>query len=265
MVAPVLTDYQYQFKDTGMLLNGDNTLPFIDIKKVTGLGMTEFEAHIDELDGDHGGLVTVRYAKQRTIILEGDVYASPTTIQTTLDALTANFLPDDIEYPFYFKQPGPAQRYVNAKAVALHIEEDQLRRIGSSPIQIQLIGPKPEKRVDNALATRGGGSWGDASIPNTGNAYAYPKYTVVGPFSTFKMAYTGTNAFLLITYGASSSDTFVIDFRAKMITLNGTVANGLITSGGFWGAEPGSNFAATFEYTGGPPTSATLASYSAWL
>lgn len=270
MAAPNLSDYQYQFKDSGFLLNGPSTLPFVDIQKIDGLGMASYDPVINDIDGAHGSSIYVKYAKGRIVVIDGLLYASPTTIQTTIDTITANFLPDDVEYPFYFKQPGVSQRYVSGKSLGAKFDEDTLRRIGSCGIQIQIGCPYPVKRIDNATVTQTVFPASNVSIPNNGNTNSYVKYTVVGPWSILKFAYTQTNENQIITLQtpAIAGDTVVVDFRTKTVTKNGINISGQVTyGGGWWPVIPGTNAAATIELQagGGTPTSVAVDSYSAWL
>lgn len=59
MAAPTLTDYQYQYGDSGFLINGGASLPFIDVDKVTGLDTPSIEVKDIDYDSQHGGYVYV--------------------------------------------------------------------------------------------------------------------------------------------------------------------------------------------------------------
>ena len=63
MAAPVLNMYEYQFKDSGVLLNGGASLPFIDVLKVTGLDLPPIETGDIDYDSQDGGFVYARFVQ----------------------------------------------------------------------------------------------------------------------------------------------------------------------------------------------------------
>lgn len=264
MVAPTLSDYQYQFKDNGFLINGGNTLPFIDVHKVQGLGMAEFDVHIDDIDGQHGSSIYAKYAKGRIVVIDGVLYANPSTIQVTLDTLSDNFLPTDVEAPFYFKQPGVAQRFLNAKALACHYDEDTLRRIGACPIQIQVGAGYPAKlsEKDSAVALTAGVSFGTI---NNGKIATYPKFVVTGAYSSLRFTNNAASGPLNLIYTAIAGDVTVLDFLNRTVTINGNLNNS-VASGTWWSFDPGVGVSISYSViSGATPTSVTLTTYNGWL
>lgn len=264
MAAPVLSDYRYMYKDTGILLNGDwdGSYPgFIDVEKVSGLDLPDFEPASYDNDGQHGGNTFVKYAKQRTIVIEGVMYTTAASADVFLEKLIANFLPDNVSWPFYFKPSGVAQRYVNAKAIALKSDIDTARRIGSAPIQIQLVAEDPTKRVDNANQVMTSGT--NYTIANTGTIATYPIVTIVGAFTAITFTNNDTAKTLTITTTRIAGDVTVVDFRQRSVTING-IQSSSVASGTWWPIMVGGD-SVKATVTGGPPTSITMASYSGWL
>ena len=61
MAAPTLQEYEYQYKDTGIKLNGSVAVPFVDITKVTGLGLATVSASTADVCGAPGGSVYCKF------------------------------------------------------------------------------------------------------------------------------------------------------------------------------------------------------------
>lgn len=264
MAAPVLSDYRYQYKDTGLVLNGDwdASYPgFIDISKVSGLDLPDFEVASYDNDGQHGGTTFAKFAKQRTIVLEGTMFTNAASADIFFEKILANFLPDNTAWPFYYKPSGVAQRYLNAKAIACKSDLDTARRIGSAPIQIQLIAEDPVKRVDNANQVMTSGT--NYALANTGTVDTYPIVTIVGAFTAITFTNNDTGKTLTITTTRIAGDVTVVDFKQRSVTING-VQNSAVASGTWWPLTVGGD-SVKATVTGGPPTSITIATYSGWL
>lgn len=265
MAAPNLSDYQYQFKDTGFLLNGPSTLPFVDVSKVTGLDLPDYDIKEDDVDGQNGSLIVVRFSKHRVITIEGTIYANPATVETTMDVLRGNFLPDDVEWPFYFKLPGVSQRYCKCKAMGLKADQDALRRIGSSSFLITLGAPNPHIRIDNANVTLAVAST-NYPVTNSGNDKTYPTITISGgTMTSITLTNQSTGESLTVTRSFITSDQVVVDMRNGIVYVNG-IQNSAVATGTFWGIGAGQTNNIRFTWAGTTvASSVVVSSYSGWM
>jgi phage-related protein len=262
MAAPALEDYQYQFKDAGILLNSDD-YPFFDVEKVSGLDLPDTDPNIDDIDGQHGGTVFVNYVKPRTIVVEGTLYADPTSIEATIDSCISNFIPDNALEPFYFKHPGVAQRYINSKAIAFKSDTDSLRRIGQGAFQIQLVAPDPRKYVVNPDIIMNAGI--DYSLVNEGNTNSYPVVTIEGAFTTLTLTNNSQTRSVKLTTTRVAGDITIVDFATRSVTINGVQNSAVVTTAQWWDIPAGGGQTTKYTVTGGPPTTVTLSTKQAWL
>lgn len=263
MVAPVLSDYQYQFRDDGVLLNGDwnASLPgFIDIQSVTGLSLPDIESTEFEFDGMHGGISFAKYVKSRTIVLDGILYTTTSLVDSVIDKLIVNFMPNELDYPFYFKGAGIGQRYLNCKPLSFKADVTTLRRIGSCEVQFQLKADNPIKRNDNPTTTATSGTTYD--LTNSGNVDTYPIVTITGAYSSVTIRNSTTNKVLVVTGPRVVSDITVLDFRMKSLLVNG-LQKSSFASGVWWEFIPGLNNIVLTAV--GSPTSMQVNTYSGWL
>jgi len=266
MVAPVLADYEYQFKDTGFKLNGASVLPFFDVTKVTGLSdLPEYDVKEDDIDSQDGGLIYVKYSKHRIITVEGILYANPATIETTIDTLIANFQPDNLDWPFHFKLPGVAQRYVSCKTYGFKSDEETLRRLGQANCLLTFGAENPHKKVDNPnlqLVTAGT----NYAVTNSGLVATAPTITITGgTMSVINLTNQTTGKTLTLTRSFVTSDVTVVDMRRNVVYVNG-IQNSAISSGSFWDIGAGVTASLRFTFTGSAaPTSVIVASYSGWM
>jgi hypothetical protein len=267
MAAPVLNDYEYQYKDTGFKLNANVALPFLDVSKTTGLSdLPDYDAKIDDVDSQDGGLIYAKFSKSRIITVEGILYVSPSTVEATIDTLIANFTPDNTDWPFYFKHPGVAQRYINCKALGFKSDVETLRRIGASNCLITLGAENPIKRVDNAnltLAVAGT----NYNVTNSGLAVTYPIITITGgTASVIVLTNSSTGASLTLTRSFIGSDVTVVDMRRRVVYVNGVQNSAVVTAGSFWTIGASTTVSLKYTFTGTvAPTSVVVASYSGWM
>lgn len=257
MAAPVLNAYEYQFKDNGMLINGSAALPFIDVNKVAGLDMPNTDGRIVELDSRHGGYGFSRYTNVRTIVIDGVLYAAPTTIDVTTDALKTNFAPDDIEYPFYFRGAGVAQRYIMCKSLGVRYDIERLRSYGACNVQFQLFAGDPRAYVNNADQAMVAGTL--YTPANGGNVETYPIITIVGAFTAITLTNQTTGKSVVLTTTRVAGDVTVVDFLKRNVTVNGVRMSGVVTTRGWWNIAAGGGNQVKYTVAGGPPTSVTLA------
>jgi len=237
MVAPVLNPYEYQFTDTGVLLNNSTALPFIDISNIQGLDLPAIDSVDSEYDSRHGGYVYSRFVKIRTIVLDGTLYANAASIDTTIEALIANFMPRIADAPFYYRGAGVAQRYIMCKPVGFNFNITALRNNGSCDIQIQFKAGDPVKYVDDAdTAVTSGTAY---AITNNGNTETYPVFTISGVAAEVAMVNTDTGETVTHTFTTDADDSIVVDFKTRSCLLNGVKNSSYLTSLGWWSFKPG--------------------------
>lgn len=241
MAAPVLTDYEYQFKDDGIKLNGNVVLPYIDVDSVKGIDLAEIEVTEADVDGVHGGVIIADFFKARTIVIDCTIYAVSTTIDAFMDQLHANFMPTSDYYPFYFKGAGIVQRFILCKSVGLKYDIDTLRRVGSCRAQIILKAGDPRKYVETTEALSSGNY---ITRTNSGNIPTYPIYTITGGTQTvtaFRNGSTGRQ--ISINNAMALSDILTVDFNRKMVFINGIRQSSVLGTGfvDWWEVRPGSN------------------------
>jgi len=213
MAAPTLNDYELQYKDTGVLLNGTSAVPFWDVTKITGLvDFPEFDPKIQDLDGRHGSFVAATFFKHRTIIIDGTLYANVASVDASVQTLRSSLLPDNLDYPFYFKLPGQTQRYLNAKGIGFNCDIDTARRIGTAAFQVQLVAPDPRHYVDGTPV-----NWTtnvNFNLTNNGNVTLGPVILLTAA-STTTASITVTNVAtgqgVTLSFSVTASDALIID------------------------------------------------------
>lgn len=237
MAVPVLNTYEYQFMDTGVLLNGSTSVPFVDIQKVKGLDIPTIDPHVTDYDSQHGGFIQAAYVTTRTIVLDGIVYANTLTADVFADALTTNFMPRFSDAPFYFKGAGISQRYIMCKPIGFNCDLDNLRSYGASNVQFQLQAGDITKYTDNAdLAMVNNNNY---VVNNAGNLPTFPKITLTGGFSTASFVNVTTGQTVTIVTNRIAGDVTVVDLKTRSVTINGIRNSGVVTTSGWWSLASG--------------------------
>ena len=237
MAAPVLNMYEYQYGDSGVLLNGSPSLPFIDILKVSGLDLPPIEAGEIDYDSQNGGFIYARFVTARTIIFDGVLYANPSTIDQTLQTLRNNFSPSETDTPLYVRDAGLTQQYIMCKPIGLKYDVDRLRGYGACNIQIQLKAGDPTRYIDKAnLAMTAGTNY---SITNNGNTITWPRLITAGPFTELAVVNNNTGETVGLVFTADADDDIILDFKTRSLLINDVNASGLLTSIGWWPFRPG--------------------------
>lgn len=266
MAAPVLNDYEYQYKDSGFRLNQNLVAtPFFDATKLTGLSdLPEYDAKIDDVDSIDGGIIYVKYSKHRIVTIEGILYVSPATVDATLETLVANFTPDNIDWPFYFKHPGISQKYLLGKALGFASDVETLRRTGACNCLITIGCQDPVKRLDNGDVNLSNGS--NISISNAGPTKTWPTFVITGGVGT-QIVVTNNLSGGTLTLARSfiGTDVTTIDMRNRVVFVNG-VQNSTGVSGNFWGLDGNSSRNVKYTWTGSTlPSSVVFKSYNGWM
>lgn len=262
MAAPSLADYTYQYKDTGILLNGTAS-PIWDVEKIKGLvdfpGLTPYTS---DYDGAHGGAIYVAYFDTRTIVIDGTMYASsPSGVDTANEAMKATLIPDGIDYPFYFKHPGITQRYVMATVLDYKADVDTGRRIGMMPYQIQLGCDDPLFYIDNSNQAMALNT--NVTVSNTGNVESFPIITVTGIFTTLNVFGPNGNNMVFSVSTSAAGDVVTFDSGNRQLKKNGVDVTSTYSSG-TWPSAPKGNSTWRVTVGTGTPT-VSIASKNAFV
>jgi hypothetical protein len=227
MVAPTLNNYEYQYKDTGVLLNqATSTVPFWDVEAINGIAdLPELSVDILDLDGRHGSFVYSKFYKHRVIEFNGTLYASVTDADTPIETFKGLFIPDGTEYPLYWKHPNKSQRYFLAQPQTFKSDVEAGRRVGKIPFNIVWLCGDPRSFID--LSTI---NWttnvNTSSFTNAGN--------VSGPLIVNITANTTTTASIVVQnvtqgrtvtlgFPITSGQTISIDTETWIVRVNGLV------------------------------------------
>lgn len=133
---------EYKFTDEGVVLNSSPTLPFVDITSIDGVDSTSTRLNQHDREGMHGGYVSSEFESTRTITIEGNIYATPTTVEAYLDTLKTNFQPTRRDRKFYMTTE-TGERFVWGKSQGLRYKKDSFRRLGIIPFQVQIVCADP--------------------------------------------------------------------------------------------------------------------------
>jgi len=266
MAAPTLLDYEYQYKDTGILLNQNaSVMPFWDVNKVGGLSdFPDLDYDVLDLDGQHGGFVTGNYFHHRMVIPEGTLYCGPSDVETNNELLKATITPDGVDYPLYWKHPSKAQRYFLAKPIAYKADVEAGRRTGRMPFQLQFGCTDPRSYIDiTSFAWTAGSNY---TFTNAGNAATGQVISITATSSTtanITVANITTGLSFSFSKAITSGQVLTIDVEKLVFKVNGVIVNVALTlTGGAWPvALPGLN---TWKVTSNIGNG-TVAAKSAWL
>jgi hypothetical protein len=163
---------QYLYRDDGIVLGSDATLPFVDILNVQGLDSAETRATVKDHEGTDGGFVESKYDKLRTVVISAVAYTSPTAYEAYMDQLKANFASDDTVNPFYF-QTDAGQRVVFGKSQGLKYEKTNERNYGKQQFSVTLLCP--DSRIYSPDAVTSGPIYlGSATVAGRGYPKGYP-------------------------------------------------------------------------------------------
>jgi hypothetical protein len=145
-----MDNYTFQYQDTGIILNTDPPTPwgglgstFVDVTNVQGLSNAPYRVTERDREGQDGGYVDAEHELMRVIVLEATVYAPQDLLESFLENLKSNFAPGKKARPFYFKAPGVSARVVFCKSYGIKYDWSTARRVGTMPIQIQLVAEDP--------------------------------------------------------------------------------------------------------------------------
>lgn len=264
MVAPTLQDYEYQFKDTGVLLNGSTT-PFWDVEKITGLAdLPEMDAKVLDYDGKHGSSVYTKYVKHRVIVIDGTLYTSATNFDAPLLTMRTSVIPDGVDYPFYYKHPNLSQRYHMVKPVAFNCDVDTMRRIGAGKFQLQLIAGDPRAFVDASVNWTNNVNF---NLNNGGNVNTGPLVTISATSTTtanITVQNNDTARAISFSTAVTTGNVITIDLDALAVKVNGAYRPVAITLSGSDWPEARAGFTDSWKVTSNVGNG-TITNKSAWL
>lgn len=238
MVAPTLTDYSYQYKDSGVLLNADSSnFPFWDVTKIAGLAdLPDLDYDVLDLDGQDGGFVTGNFFHHRMLIPEGTLYCLPSDVETNNELLKATLLPDGNDYPFYWKHPNKAQRYFMAKPIGWHADVDTGRRTGKMPFQLQLGCTDPRSYIDLSVVNWTAGT--NYTFTNAGNTLTSQFISITATSTTtaaITVANVTTGRSFSFSTAVNSGQIMTIDVEKLLVTVGGLKRSVNFTlTGSFW-------------------------------
>jgi hypothetical protein len=272
-------DYTFQYKDDGIILNGDidpsdPTLPFVDVTGVTGLDSGEFRVQDRTYEGGDGGFMDSGFKDMRVVVISATIYGD----ESYLEQLRANWKPFKRGengfvggYPFYYSADG-LYRKVIGRSLGMQYDWAQLRRTGRTEAQFQLKCEDPtiydaatkESQHLSLLPitvsgygyprgyprTYGGGlsGGGGVNVSNNGTAISYPQITINGPCDNPYIINdswpTQTLPRIKLAGSLGVGDQIVIDMLYRTIRLNGTAnrRNWISPPYDWWGLLPGDNF-----------------------
>lgn len=145
-----LNDYEFKLNDNGVILNGDGSIPFVDIKKVVGLDSAPYRETVRDHEGTDGGFFDAEFEKGREVILEGSIFTDSSSVEPYLDSLKENFEPVLSPVPFYFKSTGVDERVIFVKSRGVRFDWEMARRIGITYAQFLMYAEDP-RIYDNEI------------------------------------------------------------------------------------------------------------------
>ena len=259
-------DYEFQFKDTGVVLNTDAVAdaPFVDITKVSGLDNSPYRITERDREGQDGGFVDAEFEKLRTIVLEGTVYSPQDQIAGYLDTIKANYAPVTSSQPLYLKAPNTSDRVVFCKSYGARYDWDTAMRIGTTPVQFTLVAEDPTiydavpTTISVGLPVEGAGraydkaydygygaesTGGTIAFTNGGNKPATATITILGPIINPTVAHSVSGKQLRFNIELADGQALVIELRDRTVLLNGTAnrRSSLINTSQWFMIEPGVN------------------------
>jgi hypothetical protein len=247
MTAPSLDDYQYQFTDTGIVIDPNTQDPetsaLWDLERIEGLDMPEIRLQEQDRDGAHGSFAFAKYTRSRAITITGAVRVPEESgVEEYLDSLKVNYAPSENPLPFYYKHPNVAQKVINCNSLGVRYPVDIAWNIRYVPFQILLIaedprayGPEITVGPVGLPVTSGGMSWpmtfnfgpttaqvgGHMDCYNSGNSEAYPVITINDAVQSPRIKNLTTGNELTVDYTLKDGDQLVLDTRTRTLYLNG--------------------------------------------
>jgi hypothetical protein len=281
-----LNDYTFQLDSTGVTLNTDVTIPFVDIDKVSGLDSAPYRETVRDHEGNDGGFMDAEFEKGRDVILEGTIYANTANVEAYLDTLKANYAPVQTPIPFYIKAPGVVERLVFVKPRGVRYDWATARRLGITSAQFLMYAEDP--RIYDAsqstlninyggdtglgfsfnigfnLDFGGGATPGGGSVTNSGNRPTPPTFIILGPVTNPTITNATSSHTMLFNIILGAGETLTINTRDRTVYLNGTAnRRNVMASPDWFFLDPGTTFI-TYGGLTGAGSSVQVIYRSAW-
>lgn len=223
MAPPTLSDYQYQFRDSGPVMNG-NSFPMWDVTRIDGIHDVKIKADVIEADMRHGGFIFARYMDPRPISIAGTLQASTGDLSTPIAAMRAVFVPDitDVNAPLYIKVPGVSQRSYLCKPTTFQIAHDRNVALKRAEFQFQLEAEDPRAYSEETTTnfTSGVGQ----NLTNLGDFVSHPigqGSVTSGQAVTWRLENSTLGFWVQIQFTAAASGTVIVDTSTRTVSLNG--------------------------------------------
>lgn len=238
-----LSDNTFRLNDTGVTLNTDAVLPFVDITKVSGLDNAPYRETLRDHEGVDGGFIDAEFEKGRDIILESIITCSVSNIEAYLDSLKANFAPVTTPIPFYFKAPNVVERVIFVKPRGIRYDWETARRIGTTNAQLMMYAEDPriyDSTLTNITVNYGGDSgfglafsfafsvdFGGGAVPagtaviNSGNRDTPVIFTITGPITNPIIYNTTSGHSLAFNITLAAAETLLINTRDHTVYFAG--------------------------------------------
>lgn len=266
MVVPTLSDLTFQFKDDGVLLNGD-VLPFMDVTNVQGLDSATFRTGFKSTEGQDGGTLEADFEDTRTIVIEGNIYAdNHIQLEDVIDDLKANYAPSRVYEPFYFKQTNGNVRQAFCKCTSgFRSDWSSMKRVATTKFQITL--QCADTIIYGTQLWTLPGALDQSPAPGFSFPFSFPfsfGSTVTGPTvytltnygnrpAPFNLRLSGSgfrnptivsdtvSRQLGLTIDIGATDFLDIDFGLRKVKLNGASRRGAVDDEEWFLLQPGDN------------------------
>jgi len=261
---------QYSFSFNSQVFGGEGS-PY-QILSVDGLESLPGIRNQDDNRGFADGMFSGRdfYAGRTISIIFNTFGLGATSAQENFNHIQSYLLPQTSgTTPLYFFFPGSGTQFVNARVRGLRTTVDPNYTYGYITSQVEFFCPDPRYYNTNQQTatmtysaptgriydrtydlTYGGGSVAlQTTITNSGWTTTYPNILIKGPIIDPQIGNQTTGNTLYFDVSMIAGDELNIDLLNKLITFNGASARNLLTSGTWFGAQPGNNIY-TFQGTG---------------
>lgn len=284
----MVVDLVFRLGANGTELNTDATpnAPFVDIKRVYGFDSAPIRETERDHEGVDGGFLDAEFEKGRPLMMDGEVFATPSTLENYLDQLKAEWAPSPTPVPFFFKAPGQAERLMFVKPRGLRYDWEENRRRGVMRVQFVFYGEDPRiySSTLTSIAILYGGIGGNgfpfnfgfdlnfgggllpsgSAVNNAGNRSTPATLLIAGPIDKPFVANDTVGAQLFFDTFLDTGDTLIVDTGNKTVILNGVTNRRSVLIAPTWFLlKPGDNFIRFGGNSGGAPT-VTVQFRSAW-
>ncbi len=264
MSGLVTSDFQWEFD--GLLLGAGT--PYGITAAPGFLDLSGTRANFTPRARAHGGFTEPNFGGGAVLDLEFDISAtSATSFQAAVLALEANTYPQPGTRPLWFQIPGHGLRTMQVQCIRRTVPLDvpyQFGLVVKAALQFYAPDPikyAPTQTLPTGLPTSGGGltyplvyplDYGSAGnsgrvvAVNPGSADVSPVFTIIGPIDSSGFQVTSVEDGLTVQFNGAvgANDTFVIDTRTGVCTLNGSTRYVSVTT---WPKIP-ANSSRTFQF-----------------